>query len=114
MGYNPTCLAGIFRRPAQPEPQSLVRRAYDIQRSRVCQPPGLLAAGNKNLQHETVLGWEAPRRGNPPPRQGGRGSVWALTGGLRRPAILRRPCRDWNGCPTDSERRQGELTAMTA
>jgi hypothetical protein len=29
-----------------------------------------------------------------------------VSGGLRRPAILRRPCRDWKSCPTDSERPQ--------
>jgi hypothetical protein len=27
-----------------------------------------------------------------------------VTGGLRHPAIFRRPCRDWSGCPTHSER----------
>jgi hypothetical protein len=64
-----------------------------------------LAGGDNPRTRHPIPSFVSPGGANPPPHQGGRGSVWALTGGLRRPAILRRPCRDRNGCPTDSERR---------
>jgi hypothetical protein len=40
------------------------------------------------------------------------GGVVPLSGGLRRPAILRRPCRDWKSCFADSERLWKSQRAM--
>jgi hypothetical protein len=53
-----------------------------------------LAGGDNPGTRHPIPSFMSPGGANPPFHQGGRGSGWALTGGLRRPAILRRPCRD--------------------